>query len=82
MPEHLEKDWNMQAGYRPLEGVKWLHQRLGNSSQSVSGPGKDSRAAPTHDLGTVQQGVCISSQMLTVRKTQSAEMLLGPWESP
>ena len=68
MLEHLE---NMWAGYHLLGGTKRLLPLLENSSQGGSGPRKDSRVAPSHDLGAEEQGTGMNPQMLTVPKTQS-----------
>ena len=75
-------DWNMQAIYHPLRGMKWLRPRLDNSSQGGYDPGNDSRAAPSHELGAAEEGACARPQLLAVAKTQSMVTFVGPWDSP
>lgn len=61
--------------------MKQLNPQLSKSSQGGSNLGKDIGVAPSHDLGTAEQVAHVSPQKLTVPKTQSAEMLMGPWEN-
>ena len=46
------------------------------------GPQKDTGAALSHDLGASEGGALVSPQPLTSAKSQSTEMLAGPWKSP
>jgi len=82
LPEHPEKDWNLQAIYHPVRGTKWLCPRLDNSSQGGSDPGNDSRAAPSRDLGAAENDASASPQPLAVTKTQSTVRLVGPRDTP
>ena len=67
------------AGPLPFPGrEETAVPRLGNRSQVGSGPGKDSRMAPRHDLRTAEWGAHLSPQLLAAAKTLGTVMIMGP----
>ena len=70
--EHPEQDWNVQAIYHTLGGMRQLCSGPGNSSEGGGSPGKDQWAAPSYGPGAEEQYASTSLQALTVTRAQGA----------